>query len=106
MEGLRIVQKNDMTMVTSGELYSLLEWTQTLEAFRQLPLNIKVILLKRFAIFHLVIEHGYYTAMNSELDDMWLITNGTCMPRYVEMLPLESQVRSKIRTQKFGKLKN
>uniref|UniRef100_A0A914C783 NR LBD domain-containing protein n=1 Tax=Acrobeloides nanus TaxID=290746 RepID=A0A914C783_9BILA len=91
LKDLRLVQKYDMSMVTSRELYSMIEWAQGLDDFKQLPLNVRMILLKRFAIYHIVLETGYYTAKNSELNDIWMITNGACMPRFVEMLPVESQ---------------
>uniref|UniRef100_A0A915MAD7 NR LBD domain-containing protein n=1 Tax=Meloidogyne javanica TaxID=6303 RepID=A0A915MAD7_MELJA len=37
-----------------------------------------------------VIEYGYFTAQIG-LDDVWLISNGTCMPRSVNVLPDESK---------------
>lgn len=47
---------------------------------------------QRFAVHNLVLEHGFFTA-SSNMEDVWLISNGTCMPRNVEMLPEECRVR-------------
>lgn len=52
-------------------------------------LNFKKI--SRFAMPCNVIEYGYFTAQIG-LDDVWLISNGTCMPRSVNVLPDESKV--------------
>ncbi len=41
-------------------------------------------LLPRFSIHHLILEHGFYTA-ELDIDDVWLISNGTCMPRSVNV---------------------
>lgn len=39
-----------------------------------------------FFIHYLILEYGYYTAQQ-DIDDVWLISNGTCMPRNVDKLP-------------------
>lgn len=44
--------------------------------FRKSFLNIEHVF--RFAINHLIVEHGYYTAQ-LKVQDVWLISNGTCM---------------------------
>jgi hypothetical protein len=92
-DDLRLVDVIDMACVTSGDMHSLVEWSQTLPFFKQLPVECRTSLLRRFAVHQLVVEAGYYTA-NSHLDDMWLFPNGTCMPRDMKYLPPEKQVRS------------
>jgi hypothetical protein len=40
---------------------------------------------------HLVIEYGHYTAQFGP-QDVWLISNGTCMPRTINILPEASKL--------------
>ncbi|KAK0399431.1 hypothetical protein QR680_003044 [Steinernema hermaphroditum] len=90
LDQLRIVSMTDMSLVTKIDLQSMIEWAQSLPIFQSLALYDRTTLLKRFSVFHLVLEHGYYTA-KSNIDHVWLISNGSCMPRNVDELPSESQ---------------
>uniref|UniRef100_A0A915NK55 Nuclear receptor n=2 Tax=Meloidogyne TaxID=189290 RepID=A0A915NK55_9BILA len=87
---MKIVLCSDLCNVTQIEMFSMLEWVQTIPAFSSLHLPDKMLLLKRFAMPCNVIEYGYFTAQIG-LDDVWLISNGTCMPRSVNVLPDESK---------------
>ncbi|CAD5215009.1 unnamed protein product [Bursaphelenchus xylophilus] len=85
---LSLMAKADVAIVTQIETISMLEWTNTLTEFQNLPLDDRMILLKRFSVHHLLIEHGYYTAC-SGLRDIWLISNGSYMPKTINEMPDE-----------------
>ncbi|KAI6175270.1 hypothetical protein M3Y97_00670000 [Aphelenchoides bicaudatus] len=103
-EDLRLVDVIDMACATSGELHSLLEWTDTLSVFKKLSIESRTSLLRRFAVHQLVIESGYCTAQ-SNLEDIWLLPNNTCMPRDMKCLPAEMrQIVSKDRAWRQDKL--
>ncbi|CEF70883.1 Nuclear hormone receptor, ligand-binding, core domain and Zinc finger, nuclear hormone receptor-type domain and Steroid hormone receptor family and Nuclear hormone receptor, ligand-binding domain and Zinc finger, NHR/GATA-type domain-containing protein [Strongyloides ratti] len=77
---LKIMLAEDIAKVCSMELISMIEWARTLPCFSQLPTSDQLILLKRYAVQHLILEHGYYTSQFN-YNDVWMISNGTCMPR-------------------------
>uniref|UniRef100_A0A0K0ES07 Nuclear receptor domain-containing protein n=1 Tax=Strongyloides stercoralis TaxID=6248 RepID=A0A0K0ES07_STRER len=77
---LKIMLAEDIAKVCSMELISMIEWARTLPCFSQLPINDQLVLLKRYAVQHLILEHGYYTSQFN-YNDVWMISNGTCMPR-------------------------
>lgn len=87
---MKIVLSSDLCNVTQIEIFSMFEWVQTIPAFCSLPMADRMLLLKRFAMPSNIIEYGYFTAQIG-LDDVWLISNGTCMPRSVNVLPDESK---------------
>lgn len=90
-DGLRMVSMTDMATVTSEELLSMLEWSKLLPDFQKLPMKTQMKLLRKFAIYHIVLELSYHTA-KTDLKDVWLFPNESCMPRNAEALPIEKLV--------------
>uniref|UniRef100_A0A8R1HRK7 Uncharacterized protein n=1 Tax=Caenorhabditis japonica TaxID=281687 RepID=A0A8R1HRK7_CAEJA len=88
---MMVMLGTDISVATHTELLMMLEWTRTLPVFANLPTQDRAVILKRFAVHCLILEHGYYTA-SANIDDVWLITNGTCMPRNVEKLEEGSRI--------------
>jgi hypothetical protein len=69
----------------------MLEWAKSIRDFAVLPVEDQLVLLKRFAISYLILEHGCFT-VRMGVPNVWMISNGTCMPRDCDLLPEESKV--------------
>lgn len=80
----------ELAGLTSMDMYSMVEWASTLSFFPRLTIAHRAATLRQFAVYQLVIETGYCTAQ-SDVADVWMMPNGTCMPRDVRILPEESQ---------------
>ncbi|CAD5233849.1 unnamed protein product [Bursaphelenchus xylophilus] len=89
---IRIVEKADMATVTSSELYCLLEWAKSLPFFCKLQAHIQAAVLRRFAVYQVIIEQGEVTA-KSGYNDLWVLPNGTVLPKDVNNLPLSSKAQ-------------
>lgn len=74
-EEFHVMLASDISAVTQVEMVTMMEWAQTLPKFMTLPLADRISLLKRFAVHHLILEHGYYTA-SLNVQDVWFISNG------------------------------
>ncbi|CAI4232735.1 unnamed protein product [Auanema sp. JU1783] len=88
---LMIVLASDISNVTQTEFLSMFEWIKSLPCYSTISAEDRITIIKRYAVYHLVLEHGYYTA-NANVDDVWLISDGTCMPRNFDVLPEESKI--------------
>ncbi|CAD5221157.1 unnamed protein product [Bursaphelenchus okinawaensis] len=88
--GLRIVDTVELAALASVEMYAMVEWADGLSFFHNLSVSHRAAALRRYSVYQLVIETGYCTAV-SQYDDVWMMPNGTCMPRDVAFLPEESQ---------------
>lgn len=69
----------DFCSTTEVELKTLVDWTSTLPLFNDLPADDRQVLLKRYAVQHLIFEQGCYTA-ESAVADGWHFSNGTYIP--------------------------
>ncbi|KAI6242766.1 hypothetical protein M3Y99_00183400 [Aphelenchoides fujianensis] len=91
-EQLRLMAKADVSIVTQLDMLMMLEWTQTLPEFPLLPLDDRLVLLKRFAAHYLILESGFFTATAGGRSDFWMISNGAYMPRDVNLIPEEKKL--------------
>lgn len=72
------------------------QWCLNIEAYEErdrlsyYQRFLQLILLKRFAMKHQVLEHGYHTAVKN-IADVWFITDGSCLPRDMNSLPEETK---------------
>uniref|UniRef100_A0A7E4WCF7 Nuclear receptor domain-containing protein n=1 Tax=Panagrellus redivivus TaxID=6233 RepID=A0A7E4WCF7_PANRE len=87
-DGFRIVSMADMSTVTSEECFAMLEWAKNLPDFAALPDLLRPKLLRKFAIYHIVLESCYHTSKSGR-DNVWLMPNDSCFPRDVELLPVD-----------------
>uniref|UniRef100_A0AC34F4R7 Nuclear receptor domain-containing protein n=1 Tax=Panagrolaimus sp. ES5 TaxID=591445 RepID=A0AC34F4R7_9BILA len=55
-DGLRMMSMTDMASITSEELYAMIQWANLLPNFQHLPVSVQTKLLRKFAIFHIVLE--------------------------------------------------
>ncbi|CAD5230947.1 unnamed protein product [Bursaphelenchus okinawaensis] len=87
---IRMADKTDMATVTSAELYCLIDWAKKLPFFTKLNLMTQTSILQRFSVFHIIIEFGHFTA-KSKAENMWILSNGSVLPKDVDSLPVGSK---------------
>lgn len=79
----------------------MLEWAQSLPFYRSMPVNDRMSLLRKFAVYQLILEYGYATAKSGR-NDVWLFSNGSCMPRFVDGIPVEAWVSQELVSSPYG----
>ncbi|KAI6172156.1 hypothetical protein M3Y98_00941800 [Aphelenchoides besseyi] len=83
-----LMSKTDVSIVTQMDMLMMLEWSTSIPEFSLLPIDDRLILLKRFAAHNLILESGYYTARHGRAN-LWMIANGAMMPRDMSLIPDE-----------------
>ncbi|KAH7710027.1 Nuclear hormone receptor family member nhr-19 [Aphelenchoides avenae] len=86
----KLADGDDVREVTETELVNLVEWANTLPLFEHLSHEDRQMLLKKSAVYHLILEHCYYTAQ-TEQNDLLFYANGSFVPRATKVLPEDSK---------------
>ncbi|VDO95117.1 unnamed protein product [Heligmosomoides polygyrus] len=99
-----VAPNGELSQSLSGDIAMAVEWAEQVPSFHLLSPVLRRHLLHRFCLMFVTIEHGLFTAQMPAHDNVWFLSDRTCLIREVEAIPEEIKLHLTPKTTKAQQL--
>ncbi|KAE9421031.1 hypothetical protein Angca_002180, partial [Angiostrongylus cantonensis] len=93
-----VAPNDDLSQSIRGDIAIAAEWAEQVPSFHLLSPALRRHLLRRFCLMFVIIEHGLFTAQMPVHDNVWFLTDRTCLVRDVVAIPEEIKLHMTSKT--------
>ncbi|KAK6748128.1 hypothetical protein RB195_001010 [Necator americanus] len=84
-----VAPNGELSESIRGDIAMAVEWAEQVPSFHLLSPLLRRHLLHRFCLMFVTIEHGLFTAQMPAHDNVWFLSDRTCLVRNVDAIPEE-----------------
>ncbi|EYC40073.1 hypothetical protein Y032_0630g852 [Ancylostoma ceylanicum] len=84
-----VAPNGELSESIRGDIGMAVEWAEQVPSFHLLSPVLRRHLLHRFCLMFVTIEHGLFTAQMPAHDNVWFLSDRTCLVRNVDAIPEE-----------------
>ncbi|KAK6028655.1 hypothetical protein OSTOST_05259, partial [Ostertagia ostertagi] len=84
-----VAPNGELSQSIRGDIAMAVDWAEQVPSFHLLSPTLRRHLLHRFCLMFVTIEHGLFTAQMPAHDNVWFLSDRTCLVRHLEAIPEE-----------------
>lgn len=99
-----VAPNGELSQSIRDDISMAVEWAEQVPSFHLLSTSLRHHLLHRFCLMFVTIEHGLFTAQMPAHENVWFLSDRTCLVRHIEAIPEEIKLHLTPKTTKAQEL--